>query len=65
MATKAYKVSAVEAARRITLTVTVVGTRQLAFRIWLGSKFIKFGAWIIGMPCVVESGPQAEVPDGQ
>lgn len=37
---------------KLTLTAKVTHLREVSFRIWLGSKFMKLAAWIIG--CGIE-----------
>ena len=34
--------------KNVTITVKIVRTRELAFRIWLGTKLILLGARILG-----------------
>ena len=59
MASSDIKLPMSEVADRLTMhaTITVTGIKWFAFRCWLGCKFIKAGALIIGCGIVIEEKP--------
>jgi len=49
---KAKSIKAKEAMKQFCISVHVIGLKELRFRIWLGSIFLKIGAWILN--CKIE-----------
>lgn len=45
---KNIEINARKVAKRIFIKVVIKGVRRLSFRLWLGSKLIKLGCFVIG-----------------
>lgn len=54
MANTDISVSMREVAQRLTLNVCLVGVKTFRARVWLGTGFIKLGAWVIGCDIKLE-----------
>lgn len=49
--------------RNVMLTVTVVTTKQLRLRMWLGTRLIMLGGWVMGCDIRVDDSHRELSPD--
>ena len=54
------KVSAKEAAKRMTMTVKITGVKRFRLRIWCMVKLIKLAHWVGGIPMKIVEEDQCD-----